>query len=297
MTGILKLRILTDGQVTSRPYIESGIVFFGSQDGTVYSVDLATGQEAWRFTKEDLRPTSIALATNPRSIKGITTSDFPLYSQVSHVMEVLTGNSRKSIDSLISSTKNLSGTRENPFDWEEYNNWIPRELDQNNQTLALKVWDHPTGKKLNGQELFHLEEFIFKTHGLMCENEGGVLVPTLKGNGFLSHDAGTIASIDEKEAIPHILSILQIERSPVKFKKKILPKWKTVLLANLVDISKTAAKDEAKRRLGNLEERKYVAVINRRYGITKAGRTYLKSFGLGSSFRTEIPSYRSIDDR
>ena len=44
----------TGGAVNSSPAVSGGIVYFGSEDGNLYAVDIKTGQEKWKFQTEGM---------------------------------------------------------------------------------------------------------------------------------------------------------------------------------------------------------------------------------------------------
>jgi outer membrane protein assembly factor BamB len=63
LTGA-KWKFETGGAVWSSPVVAGGVVYFGSDDGYFYAVDVETGQEKWRFeTGDDVR-SSPAIANN-----------------------------------------------------------------------------------------------------------------------------------------------------------------------------------------------------------------------------------------
>jgi outer membrane protein assembly factor BamB len=45
----LKWRVLTGGRVVSSPVFQDGVLFVGSDDGSVYALDAASGQRRWRY--------------------------------------------------------------------------------------------------------------------------------------------------------------------------------------------------------------------------------------------------------
>ena len=45
----LKWRYLTGGRVVSSPVFQDGVLYVGSDDGSVYALDAASGQKRWRF--------------------------------------------------------------------------------------------------------------------------------------------------------------------------------------------------------------------------------------------------------
>lgn len=52
----------TENVVDSSPAISGGIVYFGSDEGHLYAVDIKTGQEKWRFKTEDEVSSSPAIS-------------------------------------------------------------------------------------------------------------------------------------------------------------------------------------------------------------------------------------------
>lgn len=49
----LKWRFETDDSVLSSPVVAGGVVYFGSDDGRLFAVELESGQVKWRFTAQD----------------------------------------------------------------------------------------------------------------------------------------------------------------------------------------------------------------------------------------------------
>lgn len=51
--------------ILSSPAVETGTVFIGSMDRNLYALDVATGQECWRFT------TGVTLSSSPAVADGV----------------------------------------------------------------------------------------------------------------------------------------------------------------------------------------------------------------------------------
>jgi len=58
----LKWKFKTEDKVFSSPAIADGVVYFGSNDGNLYAVDIKTGQEKWKFKTESWVYSSPAIA-------------------------------------------------------------------------------------------------------------------------------------------------------------------------------------------------------------------------------------------
>ncbi len=58
----LKWKFKTEGQVFASPVITDGVVVFGSWDGNLYAVELATGNEMWHFQTEGAIHAAVAIA-------------------------------------------------------------------------------------------------------------------------------------------------------------------------------------------------------------------------------------------
>ena len=63
--GDLRWRFPTAGTVLSRPRVAGDLIYAASNDGTLYAVATATGQEAWRFG------TGAALGSSPLVHGGV----------------------------------------------------------------------------------------------------------------------------------------------------------------------------------------------------------------------------------
>jgi outer membrane protein assembly factor BamB len=61
----LKWRFLTGGRVVSSPVFEGGVLYVGSDDGSVYALDAASGQRRWRFA------TAGPVASTPAVVGGL----------------------------------------------------------------------------------------------------------------------------------------------------------------------------------------------------------------------------------
>jgi outer membrane protein assembly factor BamB len=61
-------RFGTGGRIRSSPAVEGGVVFVGSADGRVYAVDLATGQERWRYEPHGVSLVSADFGFDRKSI-------------------------------------------------------------------------------------------------------------------------------------------------------------------------------------------------------------------------------------
>ena len=59
---MINWKFKTNGKCQSAPAIESGIVYFGSDDGLVHALDLRTGWEIWFFDKADKKCVSVSIA-------------------------------------------------------------------------------------------------------------------------------------------------------------------------------------------------------------------------------------------
>jgi outer membrane protein assembly factor BamB len=64
-SGLFRWAFATKDNVASRPVVADGVVVFGSEDGNVYGVDLATGARKWSTT------TSAAVASSPAFAQGV----------------------------------------------------------------------------------------------------------------------------------------------------------------------------------------------------------------------------------
>ena len=63
--GIIKWAFATGGPIHSSPAVAGGIVYFGSQDSTLYALDSATGSLIWQFHAESL------IRTSPAVVDGV----------------------------------------------------------------------------------------------------------------------------------------------------------------------------------------------------------------------------------
>ena len=53
-TGDVEWRFRTDGEIYSSPAVVDGLVLIGSEDGNLYALDAASGDERWRFETGDM---------------------------------------------------------------------------------------------------------------------------------------------------------------------------------------------------------------------------------------------------
>jgi outer membrane protein assembly factor BamB len=79
-------RFVTGGVVSSSPAIADGSVFFGSDDGNLYAVDAATGEEKWHFL------TGKGVASSPAIVQGVVYAGS--YDNNLYAVDAVTGRER-----------------------------------------------------------------------------------------------------------------------------------------------------------------------------------------------------------
>ncbi len=133
----------TGSPISGEPAIGAGKVFIGSDNGTCFALDAATGTELWRFKTED------SVTTAPTIGEGVVyvpSNDGRLYA-----LDIESGEERWQFDTedSISAGVTLHSDPESGEPWVVFNGYdgITRCLRASDGSL---VWEYDTGDLING---------------------------------------------------------------------------------------------------------------------------------------------------
>lgn len=204
----------------------------------------------------------------------VRTPQFPLYSEVRHLLHIFDGVSQAAIKTMLKSIEDQTGTPRQPVDWTSPDTWIHKRLSGESAVLAQRIWQESKGE-VNPRHVYGSYLFI-NNNGLLSDNVFGVYQITPQGQAFLANDSKLLAEIDDKEGIPHLLAILSGKTKARRL--DLLPAWSDFLREHSHFGTQATIRDTLRRRLNNLMERGYVAREGAAYLITKKGLEYADQF-------------------
>jgi restriction system protein len=204
----------------------------------------------------------------------VRTPQFPLYSEVRHLLQIFEGVSQAAIKTMLKSIEEQTGTPRQPVDWTNPKSWIPKRLTGESAALAQRIWEE-SNNEVNPRHVYGSYLFINNTV-LLNDNVFGVYQTTPRGQAFLANDQKLLAEIDDQEGLPHLLRILAGKTTARR--RDLLPEWSDFLREHSHFGTQATIRDTLRRRLNNLVERGYVAREGVTYLITKKGLEYAEQF-------------------
>ncbi len=204
----------------------------------------------------------------------VRTPQFPLYSEVRHLLEIFDGVSQPAIKKMLKTIDDQTGTPRQPVDWTDPQSWIQKRLSGESAILAQRIWQG-SNNQVNPRHVYGSYLFI-NNNGLLADNVFGVYQITPRGQAFLDNDPKLLAEIDDSEGIPHLLRILAGKTKARR--RDLLPEWSDFLREHSHFGTQATIRDTLRRRLNNLAERGYVSREGVTYLITKKGLDYADQF-------------------
>ncbi len=204
----------------------------------------------------------------------VRTPQFPLYSEVRHLLQIFEGVSQSAIKNMLKTIEEQTGTPRHPVDWTDPESWIQKRLSGESAVLAQRIWQE-SNNEINPRHVYGSYLFI-NNNGLLTDNVFGVYQVTPRGQAFLDNDPKLIAEIDDNEGIPHLLRILAGKTTPRR--RDLLPEWSDFLREHSHFGTQATIRDTLRHRLNNLAERGYISREGVTYPITKKGLEYAEQF-------------------
>jgi restriction system protein len=204
----------------------------------------------------------------------VRTPQFPLYSEVRHLLQIFEGVSRSTIKTMLKSIDEQTGTPRQPVDWTKPESWIKKRLTGESAVLAERIWQE-SNHKVNPRHVYGSYLFI-NNNGLLNNNVFGVYQTTPRGQAFLASDPKLLAEIDDQEGLPHLLRIFAGKTTARR--RDLLPEWSDFLREHSHFGTQATIRDTLRHRLNNLVERGYVTREGVTYLITKKGLDYAEQF-------------------
>ena len=204
----------------------------------------------------------------------VRTPQFPLYSEVRHLLHIFDGVSQAVIKTMLKSIEDQTGTPRQPVDWTAPDSWIQKRLSGESAILAQRIWQE-IKQEVNPRHVYGSYLFI-NNNGLLSDNVFGVYQITPRGQAFLANDSRLLAEIDDNEGIPQLLRIISGKTRARR--RDLLPEWRDFLREHSHFGTQATIRDTLRRRLNNLMERGYVSREGVAYLITKKGLEYAEQF-------------------
>ena len=215
----------------------------------------------------------------------VRTPQFPLYSEVRHLLQIFEGVSQTTIKAMFKSIEEQTGTPRQPVVWTDPQSWIQKRLSGESAILAQRIWEE-SDHQVNPRHIYGSYLFI-NNNSLLNNNVFGVYQATPRGQAFLDNDPKLLAEIDDQEGLPQLLRILAGKTSARR--RDLLPEWSDYLREHSHFGSQATIRDTLRRRLNNLLERGYVSREGVTYLITKKGLDYAEQFT-----RTDLDQKRDV---
>lgn len=204
----------------------------------------------------------------------VRTPQFPLYSEVRHLLQIFEGVAQSTIKTMFKSIDEQTGTPRQPVDWTDPESWIQKRLTGDSAVLAQRIWQE-SNQEVNPRHVYGAYLFI-NNNGLLSNNVFGVYQATPRGQAFLASDPKILAEIDDQEGLPYLLRILAGKTTARR--RDLLPEWSDFLREHSHFGTQATIRDTLRRRLNNLVERGYVSREGVNYLITKKGLEYAEQF-------------------
>ncbi len=204
----------------------------------------------------------------------VRTPQFPLYSEVHHLLQIFEGITQSAIKAMLKSIGEQTGTPRQPVDWTNPKSWIQKRLSGESAVLAKRIWQE-SNQEVNPRHVYGSYLFI-NNNGLLSDNVFGVYQITSRGQAFLDSDPKLLAEIDDNEGIPNLLRMLAGKTKARR--RDLLPEWSDFLREHSHFGTQATIRDTLRRRLNNLLERNYVSREGVTYLITKKGLDYAEQF-------------------
>lgn len=204
----------------------------------------------------------------------VRTPQFPLYSEVHHLLQIFEGISQSAIKKMLKTIEEQTGTPRHPVDWTDPQSWVQKRLSGESAVLAQRIWQE-SSNEVNPRHVYGAYLFI-NNNDLLADNVFGVYQITPRGQAFLDNDPKLLAEIDDNEGIPHLLRILAGKTTAKR--RDLLPEWSDFLREHSHFGTQATIRDTLRRRLNNLAARGYVAREGVTYLITKKGLDYAEQF-------------------
>ncbi len=204
----------------------------------------------------------------------VRTPQFPLYSEVRHLLQIFEGVSQAAIKTMLKSIEEQTGTPRQPVDWTNPKSWIQKRLTGESADLAERIWQE-SNHEVNPRHVYGSYLFI-NNNGLLNDNVFGVYQSTPRGQAFLANDQKILGEIDDQEGLPHLLRILAGKTNAKR--RDLLPEWSDFLREHSHFGTQATIRDTLRRRLNNLAERGYIEREGVTYIITKKGLEYAEQF-------------------
>ena len=215
----------------------------------------------------------------------VRTPQFPLYSEVRHLLLIFEGVSQATIRTMFKAIEEQTGTPRQPMVWTDPQSWIQKRLAGESASLARRIWEE-SRQQVNPRHIYGSYLFI-NNNGLLTNNVFGVNQITPRGQAFLDNDPKLLAEIDDLEGLPQLLRILA--GTATARRRDLLPKWSDYLREHSHFGTQATIRDTLRRRLNNLVERGYVSKDGVNYLITKKGLDYAEHFT-----RTDLDQKRDV---
>lgn len=201
---------------------------------------------------------------------------FPTYREARQLLNIWPGRPRKQLADLEATLVELRGTRQNAVDWTDPDQWIPERLKDADRELADAIWSG-SGKTVNPRYSYG-HWLLVNKHGLVCEDDSGVLRLTDRGCEFLDNQGGDAETLlDEREGIVGLLALVA-DLGPTRA-GGLIEEWTEYLARHTAVGSDSTIRDTLRRRLNNLLDRELISRKGALYSITDAGLAYLQRVG------------------
>lgn len=200
----------------------------------------------------------------------VRTSWFPPYSSVDHLLTIMDGVSKASVADMIVAILDHKGNPQNPTDFSDPDEWIPKYLIGESAILARRIWVE-SNRTVNPR---HIQGVITFTniYGLLVMDSKGFYRLSEHGKGFLDKDPGILRELDNAEGLLQLLLILATKTRAKR--GDLLPEWSEYLKEHSNFVAASTIKDALWSRLKNISERGLVASDGHFYSITNQGVEY-----------------------
>lgn len=223
----------------------------------------------------------------------VKTPLFPDYDKTVAFLKVLEGKPVESYRSLWATIWSLTGTPQNPVDWQNPDEWIEERLNGEDRQLAMLIWKDTNGL-VNPR---HTQGSVFLINNYdLVDVESDVFKFTARTKEFVKSEDNPVArEIDQSEGCIFLLDAVSLHKSGKR--STFLDAWKEYLESNSNYRQISVIQDSMRRRLRNMTKRGYVSREGNTYSITSKGTAYLDSFAKNANLevKAEIKLSRDVE--
>ena len=203
--------------------------------------------------------------------KRSLTARLPTYESAQRFLQIVDGAPFSQYQTMESEIQDQRGDPQNTVSWTDPEDWIPKKLTAESQTLALSLWresDHLVNPRYTRGSLS-----LSDTHKLTAYQKG-VFTLTEDGKRFIGNEGEILKKMDEYEGL--LLILTEVAEKSLGRRSDFLDSYREFCLAFTTYAAESSITSSLALGLKNLVHRKYIEKSGHSYQVTDAGLAYLQ---------------------